>query len=67
MPSTHRLSVNLSPEEHREIAALAETSRVSKAWIGRQALIEFLERYRDRETLQLPLDLGRTSRRGNQP
>ena len=67
MPSTHRLSVNLSPEEHREIAALAETSRVSKAWIGRQALIEFLERYRDRETLQLPLDLGRTYRRGNQP
>ena len=66
MPSTHRLSVNLSPEEHREIAALAEASRVSRAWIGRQALIEFLERYRERE-LQLPLDLRRTSRRGNQP
>lgn len=67
MPSTHRLSVNLSPEEHREIAALAETSRVSKAWIGRQAVIEFLERYRDEETLQLPLDLRRASRRGNRP
>ena len=67
MPSTHRLSVNLSPEEHREIAALAETSRVSKAWIGRQAVIEFLERYRDDETLQLPLDLRRASRRGNRP
>ena len=67
MPSTHRLSVNLSPEEHREIAELAETSRVSKAWIGRQAVIEFLERYRDEETLQLPLDLRRTSHRGDQP
>ena len=66
MPSTHRLSVNLTPEEHREIAALAEASRVSRAWIGRQALIEFLERYRDRE-LQLPLDLRRASRRRNQP
>ena len=51
MPSSHRLSLNPSPEEHREIAALAETSRVSKAWIGRQAVIEFLERYRDEETL----------------
>ena len=67
MPSTHRLSVNLSPEEHREIAALAETSRVSKAWIGRQAVIEFLERYRGEETLQLPLDLRRASRQGNRP
>ena len=65
MPSKHRLSVNLTPEEHREIAALAETSRVSKAWIGRQALIEFLKRHRDRD-LQLPLDLGRNSRMGNQ-
>ena len=66
MPSTHRLSVNLSPEEYREIAALAEASRVSRAWIGRQALIEFLERYREQE-FQLPLDLRRTSRRENQP
>ena len=65
MPSKHRLSLNLTPEEHREVAALAETSRVSKAWIGRQAVIEFLERYRDREALQLPLDLRRTIGRGN--
>ncbi|MXX71147.1 MAG: CopG family transcriptional regulator [Gemmatimonadetes bacterium] len=66
MPSTHRLSVNLTAEEHREITALAEASRVSRAWIGRQALIEFLERYRE-PGLQLPLDLRRTSRRSNQP
>ena len=64
MPSKHRVSLNLTPEEFREIAALAENARVSKAWIGRQALIEFLERYRDRG-LQLPLDLARTSRGGN--
>ena len=65
MPSKHRVSLNLTTEEFREVAALAERARVSKAWVGRQALIEFLERYRDRD-LQLPLDLARTSRRGNQ-
>ena len=65
MASKHRVSLNLTPEEFREIAALAENARVSKAWIGRQALIEFLERYRDRD-LQLPLDLARTTRGGNQ-
>lgn len=65
MPSKHRVSLNLSAEEHREVAALAEKGRVSKAWICRHALIEFLDRYRDRD-LQLPLDLVGTSRRGNQ-
>ena len=65
MPSKHRVSLNLTPEEYRELAALAENARVSKAWIGRQALIEFLERHRVRD-LQLPLDLARTSRRGDQ-
>lgn len=64
MSSKYRISLNLAPEEYREIAALAENARVSKAWIGRQALIEFLERYRDRD-LQLPLDLARTSREGD--
>ena len=65
MASKHRVSLNLTPEEFREVAALAEDARVSKAWIGRQALIEFLERYRDRD-LQLPLDLARTSLREGQ-
>jgi len=65
MASKHRLSVNLSPEEHRELAALAEKTRISKAWLGRHAIAEFLERYRDRE-LQLPLDLARAQRRGDQ-
>ena len=65
MPSKHRVSLNLTPEEYREVAALAETARVSKAWIGRQALIEFLERYRDHD-LQLPLDLAKTSGRVDQ-
>ena len=54
MSSPQRLSVNLSPEEHRELAALAEKVRVSKAWLGRRAISELLDRYRERE-FQLPL------------
>ncbi|MDE0273293.1 MAG: ribbon-helix-helix domain-containing protein [Gammaproteobacteria bacterium] len=54
--SKHRVSVNLSPDEHRELAALAESARVSKAWLGRRAITEFLERSRDGQ-LQLPLNL----------
>jgi predicted transcriptional regulator len=65
MPSKHRVSLNLSPEEHRELDALAKKARISKAWLGRQAIIEFLERYRDRD-LQLPLDLATPRRRGDQ-
>ena len=63
MSSSSRLSVNLSPEEHRELAALAEKARVSKAWLGRHAIAELLERYRQRE-FQLPLGLPGASREG---
>ena len=63
MDPKHRLSVNLSLKEHRELAALAENTKVSKAWLGRQAITEFLERYRETK-LQLPLNLARTPRTG---
>lgn len=56
MASKYRVSVNLSPDEHRELAALAERAKVSKAWLGRQAIADFLERTRDGQ-VQLPLDL----------
>ena len=56
MTSKHRVSVNLSPDEHRELAALAERAKVSKAWLGRQAIADFLERTRDGQ-VQLPLEL----------
>ena len=61
MPSKHRISLNLAPNEYREVTALAERAHVSKAWIGRQALIVFLERYRD-PNLQLPFDAASPSR-----
>ena len=56
MASTHRISVNLSPEEHRELAVLAEKARVSKAWLGRHAISELLDRYREHD-FQLSLSL----------
>jgi len=63
MPSKHRISLNLSSEEYREVVALAEKARVSRAWIGRQALIEFLERHRAHD-MQFPLELAAVSRSG---
>ena len=64
MPSKHRISLNLTADEYREVAALAERARVSKAWIGRQALVAFLERYRN-PNLQLPFDAAKLSRGGD--
>ena len=60
----NRISVGLSDREHAELLALSEKHRVSLAWLGRQAITEFLERYRNRE-LQLPLTLERTQRKAS--
>jgi hypothetical protein len=53
-----RLSVSLSEGEVRELLALKERHNVSMAWIGRQAILEFIEKYTN-ETVQLPLRLIR--------
>jgi len=47
-----RISVNLPNAEHAELQSLAEKNGLSMAWIGRRAIIDFLDRYRDK---QLPL------------
>jgi predicted transcriptional regulator len=53
MPTTkQRISINLSDSEYAALAALAEKNNLSMAWIGRKAILDFLERYRDK---QLPL------------
>lgn len=62
MAAKQRISVSLSAKEYKELLALAGKYHISLAWIGRQAVAEFLERYRDRE-LQLPLTLTRTDER----
>jgi hypothetical protein len=53
-----RLSVSLSEGEVRELLALKERHNVSMAWIGRQAILEFVEKYAN-EAIQLPLRLTR--------
>jgi predicted transcriptional regulator len=57
------VTVNLDDREYRELSALAEKHRVSLAWLGRQATIEFLERHAQ-DGLQLPLDLSSERRAG---
>lgn len=58
-----RISISLPERDYTALCALAEKHDISLAWLGRQAVAEFLERYRDRD-LQLPLTLpsGRLSR-----
>ena len=58
----HRVTINLESNEYRELSALSDKHRVSLAWLGRQAIIELLERYRN-EGLQLPLSLSSERRR----
>jgi hypothetical protein len=57
MPTTkHRIAINLDDSEFAEMAAMADKHDVSLAWLGRQALLEFIARYRN-EQLHLPLRL----------
>ena len=49
-----RISINLPGNEYGELAALAEKHNISMAWIGRKAIVDLLDRYRD-SSLQLPL------------
>ncbi|MDE0461738.1 MAG: ribbon-helix-helix domain-containing protein [Caldilineaceae bacterium] len=56
MPAKTRFSVSLNVNEYAELATMAEKHRVSMAWLVRNAVAEFLDRYRKEET-QLPLRL----------
>jgi predicted transcriptional regulator len=46
--SKHRISLSLADDEYTELSDVAANSRVSMAWLARQALIEFLDRHRDK-------------------
>lgn len=52
--SKHRIASNLTDAEFSELAAMADRYDVSLSWLGRKAVLEFLDRYRS-EQLQLPL------------
>lgn len=56
MSSKNRVTVNLSEEEHADVFSMAGNFNVSVAWIGRQAIREFLQKYRD-ASKDLPLPL----------
>ncbi|MDD9996393.1 MAG: ribbon-helix-helix domain-containing protein [Rhodospirillaceae bacterium] len=59
MPAKTRFSVALDDDEYETLANVAEKYRISMAWLVRQAVADFLERYRHNET-QLPLPLAGT-------
>ena len=55
MPTTkHRIAISLDDSEFSELDALADRHDVSLAWIGRQAVLEYISRYRN-EQIPLPL------------
>ena len=56
MANKYRVTVNINDREYLELSAISEKHRVSLAWLGRQAIMEFLQRYQNVE-LQLPLGL----------
>ena len=48
MAAKNRVTINLEDREYAELSALSDKHRVSLAWLGRQAIIEFLERRESR-------------------
>jgi hypothetical protein len=50
------VTVNLEDREYQELSTLSRKNRISLAWLGRQAIIEFLDRYANAGR-QLPLNL----------
>jgi predicted transcriptional regulator len=44
MSSKNRVTVNLSDNEAAQLSLLAREARVSKAWLGRRAICDLLDR-----------------------
>jgi hypothetical protein len=53
-----RITVSLPPRDYTVLTELAERHDVSMSWLTRQALVEFIEKYRGART-RLPLYLGK--------
>lgn len=47
MSKNHRISIGLTDQEFDDLQRIAETHRVSLAWVGRQAISEFLTAYQE--------------------
>ncbi|WP_170401506.1 hypothetical protein [Ruegeria arenilitoris] len=64
MSKTHRISIGLTEQEFDDLQKVAEANRVSLAWIGRQAICEFLADYAHHDNDELlPL---RAAQKGQQ-
>jgi predicted transcriptional regulator len=61
--SKHRISISLADDEYTELSDVAAGSRVSMAWLARQALIEFLKRQRENRA-QTPIPVQTLERAG---
>lgn len=64
MPTNkRRIAVNLADGEYSDLAALAERHDVSMAWLGRQAILEFMENHHsEQQALPMRLPVPRGSR-----
>ena len=57
MSSKNRLSVNLAGNEYQQLLYLSKELDVSMAWIGRQAIIQLLEKNGTKSSQQTLFDL----------
>jgi predicted transcriptional regulator len=62
MPNSSRISISLSDTEYAQLRELSAKHRVSVSWLGRQAIVEFLENYGHRD-IRSPLS-ERVSKKG---
>ena len=53
-----RITVSLSERDHAALTEVAERHDVSISWLTRQALVEFIDKYKDTQA-QLPLQIKR--------
>ena len=53
MNKNHRISIGLTEQEFNALQQIAEAHRVSLAWVGRQAISEFLDAYQENKNQKL--------------
>lgn len=51
-----RITVSLSQSNHAELTKLAQRHDVSISWLARQALVDFIDKYKDAQA-KLPLHI----------
>jgi len=59
-----RITVSLPEGDYTELMAMAEHHDVSLSWLARQAITEFIDRYKN-ESMQLPMHLNATRKAAN--